>query len=78
MFVIGLILGPFLGLLLGGRLPRQAGLTPPVTAALVMAIGLFLLLAGFLSLELKLGLLAGYVLGLLLVNTPTDASPRTL
>ncbi|MGH2448987.1 MAG: hypothetical protein ACRDFS_10360 [Chloroflexota bacterium] len=69
MFVLGLLVGPAIGLALGFLLPRAGGGVPWLGPIVVGLVVIFLLFAGFVPLELKIGLLAGLVLGFLLDGT---------
>lgn len=74
MFVVGIALGPAFGLLIGDQAARSRFLGPGRTLLLVALLLLVLLFVGFLDLELRLGLIAGILLGLLLSYTPPGVS----
>ncbi|HZS95040.1 MAG TPA: hypothetical protein VFA78_09600 [Chloroflexota bacterium] len=76
MFVFGLLIGPAIGLALtfaGGDGNRRSRVAV-IPAVLVL---LFIVFAGFIPLELKLGLIFGTLLGLLLGATPWRAETAT-
>lgn len=75
MFVVGLFVGPFLGFLLARYVLRPAAFSAPLAGAVVVLIAIVILFAGMIPLELKLGVLTGYGLGLLLSGTPLDRAP---
>lgn len=70
MFVLGLLVGPFLGLLLIVYVLRPAGFSVFLSALVVALCVVAVLFAGILPLELKLGFLTGFGLGILLATTP--------
>lgn len=72
MLIVGLIVGPLVGLILVEYVLRSRGLSGWTGVVIVALVLIFILFAGFLSLELRLGLLAGVLLGVLLSVTPLD------
>lgn len=77
MFVAGIFVGPLLGLLVGYFLFRS-GAVPSWLAGFISALVLLLVLVVIVvPLEFRLGVVAGYLLGLLLTVTPFKVSPDT-
>lgn len=74
MFVFGLLLGPAIGLALSVAAGdgNRRSLMIVIPAVLML---LFIAFAGFIVLELKIGLIFGMLLGLLLGATPWRALP---
>jgi len=72
MFILGLAIGPALGLLVAEQPARLGVLGPRLTALLVALILFVFLVAGFLSLELRLGLIIGILAGWLLGSSPME------
>ena len=70
MFVIGLVLGPVLGLVVGDWLLRSGRVDSRVGTIALALVLLVFLASGLSSIELRLGLVAGCFLGLLLAATP--------
>lgn len=72
MFVAGLVVGPLIGIVVGIALarsrPSESRWAWPVLGLLLVAVAF----SAFLSLELRLGLVAGVLLGLLVANTPPE------
>ncbi len=69
MFVVGLLVGPALGLVTGDGIAKSRDSRWWWLAALVLFL-FFVLFAPWFALELKLGLIFGALLGLLLAATP--------
>ncbi|MBV9281864.1 MAG: hypothetical protein JOZ41_17435 [Chloroflexi bacterium] len=77
MFVLGLLVGPAIGLFLARALDRSGrDQTRLALAVLALAI-LFVLAAALVRLELRLGLFVGALLGLLLAASPMTSDPET-
>ncbi|HLJ65965.1 MAG TPA: hypothetical protein VKX16_01230 [Chloroflexota bacterium] len=74
MFVLGLIVGPTLGVVGGDYLRRKLGLGRRSLGAITVLALLLVLLLPAADLELKLGLLVGLLLGLLLALTPIQSA----
>jgi hypothetical protein len=74
-FLLGLVLGPALGVLVGDFLRRPALKNARANVAIVALVCLFVLFFNPIDLELRLGLLAGALLGLLLSATPEAVAP---
>lgn len=74
MFILGLVVGPAVGLLAGDYLMRSSSVGVWQSALAVFFLLVFLLFAPFFQLELKLGLITGLLVGLLLVLTPIAQS----
>jgi hypothetical protein len=74
VLVVGLLVGPALGLLAWDVLVRQFRLAFGMSAAAIAILGIVLLVLPLLSEELRLGLVAGLALGALLAMTPLDAT----
>jgi hypothetical protein len=71
MFLIGLIVGPAAGLLLGDYLFRSRIIDERLGVAFTGLVFLFLVLATFLTQELRVGLGFGLLLGILLsISSP--------
>lgn len=70
MFIVGLILGPVVGLLTGDYLFRPGGPGPVLSAFAVLLLLAFLLFVPFFALGLKFGLILGVLVGVLLSATP--------
>ncbi|MGI8968434.1 MAG: hypothetical protein ACR2GA_04945 [Chloroflexota bacterium] len=71
MFVVGLLIGPAIGTVVGDLSRRYAGSVWRTVAGVALLI-VFLLFAPFFQIELKIGLICGTLLGLLLEATPLD------
>lgn len=71
MFIVGMVVGPALGLL-GSDIIARAGTVGWWRTVAIILVLVFILIAPFFALELKLGLLFGTLLGLLLAGTPVD------
>lgn len=76
MFVVGLIVGPIVGLLLGQYVLRSRFFNARGAGIVVALVLVFLLFAGFISLELRLGIIVGTLAGLLLIGTPLTMRAR--
>lgn len=72
MILLGLLVGPVIGLLGGDYLHRALRLGFWRSALVVLLFLVFVLFAPFFVLELKVGLAAGTLLGVLLALTPWD------
>lgn len=70
MFILGLLVGPALGLLAGHFATRATGSQRWSISLAIVVVLAVLLLVPAADLELRLGLLAGILLGLLLAITP--------
>jgi hypothetical protein len=70
MFLIGLLFGPAVGLLLADFLLRPGGIGARISGAVFVLAVLVVLAVPAVSLELKLGLVPGLLLGLLLAYSP--------
>ncbi|MGH2442893.1 MAG: hypothetical protein ACRDFX_07000 [Chloroflexota bacterium] len=71
MFVVGLFIGPVIGVLAGDFLGRSSTRRWTGAAAIILFL-LFVLFVPIFVLELKLGLIFGTLLGVLLAGTPLD------
>lgn len=77
MILLGLFVGPVIGLLGGDYLHRTLRLGFWRSALVVLLFLVFVLFAPFFVLELKAGLAAGILLGMLLALSPWDlAAPN--
>lgn len=74
MFVAGIFVGPLVGLLVGHFLFRSQTLSTWIAGMISALILLVLLLLGVVPLELRFGIAAGYLLGVLLSITPFQLS----
>jgi hypothetical protein len=74
VFVVGLFVGPFLGVALAQILGRSGALTRAVGAGLFGLLLVVMVLLEPLPLELRLGLDLGLVLGALLAGAPAAIS----
>lgn len=72
MFVIGLFVGPALGLLAGDYLFRPGGPGRAAASGSLVALILILAVLPIFALELKLGLILGLIVGALLALSPVD------
>lgn len=70
MFLIGLLVGPAIGLLGADFLLRPGGAGARVSAIAFLIAVLVVLAVPAVSLELKLGLIPGILLGVLLAYSP--------
>jgi uncharacterized membrane protein YdjX (TVP38/TMEM64 family) len=70
VFIVGLVLGPVVGLLTGDYFFGSHGPGPVLSAAAVLLLVAFLLFAPFFALDLKSGLILGVLVGVLLSATP--------
>jgi hypothetical protein len=76
MFILGLVVGPIAGLLAGDYLFRSHVVHPAVAASIIGAGYVFLVVAQFIDQELRIGLAAGLMLGILLAAGPMDLTAR--
>jgi hypothetical protein len=74
VFVVGLGIGPVLGLLFGDAVFRSNSINARVAFAALVIVGAIVLFIPAINTELKLGLLAGVPLGILLTATPVAAN----
>lgn len=74
MFVVGLLVGPLLGLVIADLLFRSASLDRGVAIGILVVLLGILAFAGFLPILLRMSLLAGIPLGVLLWATPISAA----
>lgn len=70
MFVFGLVVGPLIGLLIGDFLARRQRADARWGIASLLLVCFAILVLGFGSLELRIGLVGGLLLGVLLAATP--------
>lgn len=70
MFVLGLLVGPAVGVLAWDILSHQVHLDARLTLGVVVLVCLLLVFVLPLQLELRLGLVTGLCLGVLLAATP--------
>jgi len=70
MFILGLIVGPSIGVLVGDYLFRAEGPRWPVSLGAILLLELVILFFPVFVLELKLSLLLGVIVGALLAATP--------
>jgi hypothetical protein len=70
MFLMGLLLGPALGLLAGDFTGRSTGGNRQYGVAAIAVIVLLVLFLPVIDFGLRLGLVTGFLLGLLLWSTP--------
>ena len=75
MFILGLILGPAIGLLAGDVLARPPAGNKVLSLAAVVLIAFIFLFLPLVDLELRLGLVGGFLLGLTLSATPDSLAP---
>lgn len=78
MFVFGIFLGPVIGLLIGLFVLRSPAFGPWLGGLVAVLILIFLLFVGFLPLDLRLGTVTGYLLGLLVSVTPFELRPDSV
>jgi len=74
MFLLGLVVGPAIGLVGGDVLLRPDGSAARIGLAALGLVLLVVLLVPYVNLELRLGLVAGVLLGLMLAATPVSWS----
>ena len=72
MFILGLAVGPALGLFAAQGLARSSFVGPRLAVAILALVLFVFLVAGLLDLELKLGLVIGILSGLLLGSSPME------
>ena len=70
MFVFGLVVGPLIGLLVGDFLVRRKRAAARWGVVALLLVCFAILVLGIGSLELRIGLVAGLLLGTLLAGTP--------
>jgi hypothetical protein len=70
MFILGLIVGPSIGVLVGDYLFRPEGPRWPVSLGAILLVEAVILFFPIFVLELKLSLMLGVVVGTLLAATP--------
>jgi quinol-cytochrome oxidoreductase complex cytochrome b subunit len=70
VFVVGLGIGPVLGLLFGDWAFRSESINTRLALAALIIVGAVVLFIPVINTELKIGLLAGVPLGVLLAATP--------
>jgi MFS family permease len=79
VFIVGLVIGPVIGILLGDYLFRPGGPRRWQSLCALALLIVFLLFAPFFTLELKIALILGVLVGTLLSATPMsvygDADP---
>ncbi|GAC1477563.1 MAG: hypothetical protein NVS1B6_19160 [Steroidobacteraceae bacterium] len=73
MIILGLVVGPAIGLLAGDFFARYRGSRWQAISAIALFF-VFLIFAPFFTLELKIGLGAGTLLGLLVFFSPVELS----
>lgn len=78
MFIIGLIVGPALGLVAGLYLLRSRSINLWLAGAAVVAVTAAVVFLPVADLELRLGLAAGLLLGLLLSLTSDGLLPSEI
>lgn len=78
MFVFGIFVGPLIGLLIGLFVLRSPAFGPWLAGLITVLVLILLLFVGFLPLELRLGTVTGYLLGLFLSVTPLGVTPDSV
>jgi hypothetical protein len=78
MFVFGLFIGPVLGLLVGLFVLQSPAFGRGLGGLVAVLVLILLLFVAFLPLDLRLGAVTGYLLGLLVSMTPQTMTTDTV